>query len=579
MAVAMMLATAVVARTALGYRPFPSVDDFTYIPLGLAGLDPELFVRDDILNAALNRTPFWPWIIHVLRSTIGLADGMFLLTLMMTLLTVLAVSRLLRSLRGSYLFLPLAIALSITVNVPGIGRGAMEGVLGDAFHMQWVALVLVLGAFAAFVQKQPVKAGLLLGVTAWVHPLVAAHGAFTLTIAGLANRTRGLVDTVQTGLVAFLISLPASVSLVRAMVGRGGGVTGVSQSRLIQDTVLFRTPHHYDLGILPFLMAAVLGLAALAALPRLMARPGVETRRYYGLLLGQGTLLFATFLFHGPYLFRGNPPWPFFLYTLDLSRTTPLFFILSGVAVAAALPRADEPLVADKHRRTVDRVFAFSTMLSVGFLLLVNLLPTPWVPVLLLLAAMAYAGARMGIGVRPMTAFLLAFAGVGFVSFMRGVEVAAPFDSLDEGLFTWARTQTAKDGLFIIPPSLEAFRLGAQRSAYVDFKLIPPGHPSLAWRARTRLEEVTNPDAKALEQARGWPGLYWWDVSYAKRNPPERIARLLASTGADYFVQDRVYLELPPHLDSDEDQHPEAAGLEVAFENPRFRVFRRAGRP
>jgi len=388
-----------------------------------------------------------------------------------------------------------------------------------------------------------------------------------------------MVEVLKAGLVSFLLALPASVSLLLEVVQKRGGVVPVPEGRLIRETVLFRTPHHYDLGILPFLLATLIGLVAVAGLPRLLARAAPGARRYSGLLLGQGILLLTTFVCHGPYFFREEPPGPFFLYTLDLSRTTPLFLALCGTGIAAAIPRADEPLARVIPRRVADRIFSFSAMLAVACILLLNMKHDPWIDVLILLVTLGYIGRRSGWGARAMAPAIWAFAAAATVGFIRHVELRAPFNPLDQALFSWARTDTPTQSLFIVPPALEAFRLGAQRSVYVDFKLLPPTQPSLAWKARARLEEVTNPDAKALEQARGWPGLYWWDVSYAKRNPPARIARLLASTGADYFVQDRVYLELPPHLDSDEDEHPEAAGLEVAFENARYRVYQLAPLP
>jgi hypothetical protein len=89
---------------------------------------------------------------------------------------------------------------------------------------------------------------------------------------------------------------------------------------------------------------------------------------------------------------------------------------------------------------------------------------------------------------------------------------------------------------------------------------------------RKRLEEVVNYDAKPLEQAQGWSGVFWWDLAYAKRNRPERIEELLTSTGADYLIVDRLYQRLPPHLPLQEDALPEY-GLSVVFEHLRYRVY------
>jgi hypothetical protein len=577
LAVAILFATATAVRAVLGYRPFPSIDDFTYIPLGWARLDPELFPRDEMLRGALSPVPFWPPVIWLFQKTVGLAEGLFLLTLILTFFTVYVLRRLVRSLGGSDFFLPLVVALSVTVNVRGIGRGTFDGVLGDAFHMQWLGLALVLLAYEAFVREKPLVSGAYLGAAAWVHPVVAFHGAFGVTVAGVVSRARGLADTVKTGLVAMVVSLPISLHLVREMMRReGAGPT--PGSALVQDTLLFRTPHHYDLHILPFLFAGLLGLVGVAAIPRIADRGSKALGRFYGLLLGQALLLSAAFVLHGPYFFRENPPDLFFLYTLDLSRTTPLFFALCGIAAAAALPGPKEPLSPDRPRGFVDRVFAFSAMLAVACLLLINLKHDLWIYSLLLLTLLAYTWVRRGSAGWGMTLALFAFAGIALWGFLREAEVRAFPGPTDAELHSWARSETPKDALFIIPPSMEAFRLEARRSVYVDFKLIPPSLPALAQEGRRRLEEVANPDAKALEQARGWPGLYWWDLAYAKRNPPSRIVDLLTSTGADFFVQDRVYLQLPPHLPSDQDSVG-GSGLDLAFENSRYRVYRLEARP
>jgi hypothetical protein len=294
--------------------------------------------------------------------------------------------------------------------------------------------------------------------------------------------------------------------------------------------------------------------------------------------MGQGILLLATFFFHGPFFFREQPPGPFWLYTLDLSRTTPLLLALCAIAVAAALPRPDEPLAPGKPRGMVDRAFTFSSMLAVASLLLINLRHELWVYSLFFLALLAHGMVRRGKGVRVATFALFSFAALATMSFLSNADLEAEREPEEAALHSWAEGRTPRSALFIVPPGMEAFRWGAKRSVYVDFTLIPPTHPTLAREGRRRLEEVVNHDAKALDQARGWHGLYWWDVAYAKRNPPNRIAELLNSTGADFFVQDRLYGQLPPHLPSEVSGVTES-GLIVAYENPRYRVYRLEQKP
>jgi hypothetical protein len=465
--------------------------------------------------------------------------------------------------------------LSVTVSVRGIGRGAYDGILGDAFHMQWLALALVLGAYYGFVRRKPIAAGAFLGVAAWVHPLVALHGAFCVAVGGLLSRTPGLVDTLKAGIAAVLVSLPASVSVINGAMGQEDVVLD-SQIPLVMDTALFRTPHHYDLELLPFLLAALLGLLAVSAIPRIAARETIRAGRFYGLLAGQSLLLLATFLLHGPLFFQDRPPGAFWIFALDLSRTTPLFFALCGVAAAAALPGPEERFSTGEARGIAHRVFAFSAMLACGVVLLLNFgtrVGAGWMLLLAMVSLVTYGAVRKGMVAKGAAAVLVSFSALAVVGFVRGLEIRTVPDPPQRALYAWARGETSEGALFLVPPGMEAFRLEARRSVYVDFKSFPPSQPALGWDWRQRLEEIVDYDAKALETARGWPGIYWWDRAYAKRNPPRRIAELLTSTGADFFVQDRLYRQLPPHLPSD-DAHSEWPGLTIAYENSRYRVYR-----
>jgi hypothetical protein len=217
-------------------------------------------------------------------------------------------------------------------------------------------------------------------------------------------------------------------------------------------------------------------------------------------------------------------------------------------------------------------------MLALAFLLLFNfvhLRNASWVALLALLALLAYVGVRRGFGSRVAPLLFLSFCAVAFVVFLKGATVRAFPSSVDASLYSWVERETPKDALFVVPPGMQAFRLEARRSVFVDFKTFPGSQPAVAWEWRQRLEEVVGYDAKALEQGQGWPGLVWWDRAYAKRNPPDRILGLLTSTGADFFVVDRLYQQLPPHLPLEEGPGMES-GLELAFENSRYRVYGRA---
>src|SRR6476620_10179556 len=183
--VVVLLATVIVVRATRLYRPYPSIDDFAYIPLAWAWRDPSLFPRDTLLLGFVHHTPAWDLIVAALDRTVGEARGFWLLTILLTLATLAAVLRLMRATGVSPLLLPLVAALAFCGPVIGFGRGAYDGALGDAFHVQWLSLCAVLWSYDAFVRSRTAVAGAWLGAAALCHPVVAAHGAIVLAVAGI----------------------------------------------------------------------------------------------------------------------------------------------------------------------------------------------------------------------------------------------------------------------------------------------------------------------------------------------------------------------------------------------------------
>ncbi|HEX5386785.1 MAG TPA: DUF6798 domain-containing protein, partial [Gemmatimonadales bacterium] len=133
--------------------------------------------------------------------------------------------------------------------------------------------------------------------------------------------------------------------------------------------------------------------------------------------------------------------------------------------------------------------------------------------------------------------------------------------------------RSSNDALFIVPPGMEGFREYARRSIYVDFKLFPASTVSAVPEWRERLDLISAPDG-AARAAAGWPAVPLWDRSYASRNTPARIAELLRTTGADYFVWDRRGLDVPPYVSLPRDPDP---AVHVVYANDRFEVYALAG--
>src|SRR3954451_12567859 len=82
------LSVALVVRAARGYRPFPSIDDFAYVPLAWAANDPSVYPTDTILRQFILHAPLWRLLMAAFERTVGLATGFWLLTLLLTVFTV-----------------------------------------------------------------------------------------------------------------------------------------------------------------------------------------------------------------------------------------------------------------------------------------------------------------------------------------------------------------------------------------------------------------------------------------------------------------------------------------------------------
>lgn len=96
----------------------------------------------------------------------------------------------------------------------------------------------------------------------------------------------------------------------------------------------------------------------------------------------------------------------------------------------------------------------------------------------------------------------------------------------------WARTHTATDAVFAVPPSWSGFRSRAERAIVVNFKAFP-FHPArnLEWFQRlTDLAPMTLP-------ARGYPALAdSLDASFF-RLPPTQLQHLVSKYAFDYVVR------------------------------------------
>ena len=523
-----ILATAFLLRAIRGYRPFPSVDDFAYVPLARAAAFPDLFPRDQMVQGFVLHAPVWTWAVRISERWLDLPALFWLLTMLLTVGTVAGAYQLLRAVGGGVVLLPLLAWIGFSGRVNGIMRGQYDGFVGDSFHVQWLALCLLLWAYAAFVERRAVRSGIFLGLAAISHPVVAAHGAFVILLAGLVCGWGGGIA--RAGLAALVVSAPLSIPLSLQLANTSAG-SGVPASWLVEFGYLFRTPHEFSLEYTTpteLLFVGLLTAVGAAGAAVLLRSPHTDRVKVLaGMLLGHSLLLGAALLLHGPWAaFNDLGERSTLPFLLHLSRTSPMVIVI-GATLA---------LVAVEASRTRSALW-WALALDVLILLL-----WPWWSAVLLLLLLwtlvvlhqhvrvSRPWAQLGMGI-------LALGSLGWA--LARDQRQATLDPGARALYSWVRASTPKNAMFIVPPGFQEFRTYTDRGAYVDFKLFPASTPGLIPEWRRRLELISHPDSQTLGR-RGWPGVPAWDSSYVEHNVPRRIAALLRDTKVDYFVLPRA---------------------------------------
>ena len=561
--------TTLVIRANNGIRAFPSVDDFAYLPLARRFLNHGLFPDDVFITTSILHAPAWAVVIWVSEHTIGLALGFYVIVLLLSFFTVLAVWRLLRILGGSGVLLPAAAVLAFANRHPGLGRGFEDGAFGNGFHTQWLALCFMLWVYIAWLEAKPLRTGVLLGLCMAAHPVVGAHAVIVLAIATLvamAEVRTLLVILAAAAAIAAPVIFPILVALLRSPVGPSWPA-----SELIEKGYLFRTSHEFTLELtssgaaMTLVLLFVLGLVGSILLTQLRSVKCAPEAA--GLLSGHAFLAGTFVVFHGDLLPEAWRHVSILPYLFHLSRTTPVLVVLASVLSVAALEAMFETI---NPRTPFLSSLRITFLVGLGFLLAVYVQWTFFLLALLVVSGLLIFFRRVDRATVFMagTLIVLAVLQLGALRDQAGKELTVV--PADQQLYDWVAANTVLEDLFIVPPGFQEFRTYTNRGAFVDFKVFPASTPFLVPEWRRRMELVSAPDEIALRD-RGWPVVYQLGRTYAQANRPQRIARLLVQTDADYFVFDRRGEDIPPYLPL----HTESDGrLELVFENPRYRVYR-----
>ena len=552
----------------------------------MKSIDPSLYPNDLAVEGWADPHAHLHWLGRLLVRVFPLPLVLFLAVLCLAGLTAYLAWLYIRRLggRGNLLLLFLY-GLGGTVLV-GVGRGTYDGLFGQAFHLHWVGLGLVLAAYLSRLDDKDWRCGLFLGLAVYGHVLNAAHGFFAvgcaLTGDALVNGWRPAKWFKSWGL-GLAIGAPRLISV--AQMAFGGGAKGApvgpatAGGDVYGDLLAWRFPHE-QVDFIPWNgQLAGLWLILLGAAALFLLRPVIREKfpSLMGLILGQSFLL-GLFILVSQWWTSA----PLLLHRIHLSRTSPLLIFLLLAAVVAA---AESGLLKQNEKKTTAKPDRTDSVpeLAAG-LVLVSLIMWEFIlgsaPKWLLVPALAF------LFLGPMTSLpvlkpigrsvgpVLLVAGLVWLSLQ---PIERPLDRPEKDLFSWIENNTAKSDLFVSPPAFSIFRLYAKRPIYCSFRPFLVIDKPMAYEMKRRLILTCRPDAEARKQ--GFRAVDQWNRCYLRRNQPDRIKRLLQQTKAAYWLQDRSAAQTPAYYPPlVRDRIP---GLEIAFDNDRFTVFRlaRGARP
>lgn len=314
-----------------------------------------------------------------------------------------------------------AVALITLAIVPRwtLGGNAMPSALLVPSMTAWA---LAIAALALHARSRPWIAGVLLGLAAWLQPLVALTVTGALLAAGIFQG-RGPGPTLRSALAlavpALLLAVPFGI---RILLGSPVGGAAMDGPAAVDLLTRFRAPHHYLPGAFPaadWLQSGILIAAGAASLAALRDGRSADARRHAAGLfvaaaLGLGIGLIGTQVSR--------------LALLQPFRITVLTGMVSVtwiVAVTIHLVRVHAPTVLDR----LDRVAGHPAAALAGLAIVA----------LTLLAAPS----------RP-----------------------SPDPSLDAAA-DWIRVGTTPTDVIAVPPSATGFRFRSRRAVVVTFKAVP----------------------------------------------------------------------------------------------------------
>lgn len=510
--VVLLLAVACYWRIGYGYG---LGDHEELLPQLLRALDPTLFPTDPYLLAeddAFSVRFVWLGLLRLTCLVVPPPVAVFTWSVIAWAGVSWAAWRLAATLVPSRAAATLAVLATIaTVHWTPGGNALISRTLVPE-SLAWIPCLLAIEAFA---RNRTYRAAALLGVTAWIQPLMGLQVGLMLGLVALWRVRDGepraaVVGALGFGATVFAVGAPILIPTLLTQSGTAPPDDGLPTFYI---TAQLRQAHHYLLfaqdpaALLKFGAVVAAGLAGLAVL-RQRARssadapavePGVTAFAIRLLAVIGGLVLFYVAMTEGAHSLT-VAKMQFFRLTL----VAKLVFVAwaSGAAVALAPGLAQRADAAHRQRLAGWAAALGAVALTVG----------------------------------------LAVAGIG-----RPAEVWRPAQHRATDLYraeAWIAEHTPRDALFLVPPGTTSFRSHALRSVAINFKPTTFRDDAMhRWLARLRT--VAPAPLPPLDARRD--GVMAWrealDPTYHATADWDRLA---ATVGADYALIDRRAAPTPP---------------------------------
>jgi hypothetical protein len=486
-----------------GYR-FGESNHAVYLVDAIRRTDPSLLERDWWVQSTLQ----YHFVFNAMTAGLmraGLLEPAFLLGyLALAVLLHVAWRRITLILGGNDAVYLLSVVFFYLL-AGGLGLGMYHFLQDSAFLPSNIANVAMLWAIYFWIAGSPASAGVCFGVAGLFHINHALAGIVLWAGASIFEGRRGFTRAWWLGTVAlFALSAMQIVPAARVVLARSGKLP---LDEFVDLFVRLRHPHHFDprawhwgvwfafLVPLPIAYIVVRRMRAVGAArtPELRRASVLFTLFCAMLVLA---LLGAGFWYASETLVQLNL-YRFSIYpkllscvaagwlTWELLNSSRLrvVWVVVGLCFmgAAAAVEVSRPINPYGHNTGVAALAALIVVVAIGHVTDVHLGRAPswhrlFVPLLVALALTAVTGA-VPAGIRIQG---LAGDEPGYVELAR-----------------WARDNTPKDALFLVPPDEESFRVHARRAIVVNFKGVPQLSAELPeWR--DRLCRVLGTDTRGL---------------------------------------------------------------------------------